>query len=175
MEKISHRKIILWNWLYTWGNANSALSLVYRFIMARPSECNKIRICRTVGEIEYIKSLISESGKEVDIRSYLTREIGKLVRTFNKCPDCVTPAFGDRIVLEYFVNDIEKYQTLQQISFLLNRSVSSMVDDFFIAPLLKPQLWFGHRTLFFQGRLLLLFIYIVRWFIGVMRYLVSVF
>ena len=118
----------------------STLSLgYYQHFMGRPTDSNRITICRTVGEMEFIRERLKEMGRS-EIRPYLTSKISNLVDTYNKCPDCITPAWGDRQQLEYFVRDRRTYQTLKQISFLLQKSVSAVVDDFIIAPILAPNL-----------------------------------
>jgi hypothetical protein len=108
------------------------------FYMAPPFQ-KKIIIRRTEGEIELIRQRLRDI-KRGDINAYLRTETRKLVSTFKDCPNCITSAYGDKKEITYQIDEPEIHKGLAQISFIMQKPISSIIDDFFIAPLLLPKI-----------------------------------
>lgn len=98
---------------------------------------SRVAITRTEGEWEEIKKRIKELGKS-DLNGYLRGEISKLQRAFNECPICMTPASGKPITKQHCVSK-DIYADLVILAKKMNRPVNSVIEDFFIVPLLLPE------------------------------------
>lgn len=100
---------------------------------------NRIKIIRTPGEMEYLQQQMKALGRQ-SLDKYLRTEIRKLEKKFLECPGCVTPAYGNKkkeFVL--YVPD-DTYSILNKISLIMQKPISSVIDDFFIVPLLLPEM-----------------------------------
>lgn len=97
----------------------------------------RVTITRTPGEWEEVDRRVRELGKK-DINSYLRSELHRLNRQFKECPSCITPAFGDPQPKQHCVPD-DVYEQLILLSRIMKRPIASIVDDFFIVPLLLPE------------------------------------
>lgn len=96
----------------------------------------RVVISRTEGEWEEIDRRLKDLGKS-NLNSYLRCEISKLQKRFEECPSCITPAHGKQIIKQHRVSDAV-YDDLCQLSKIMNQPISSMIEDFFIVPLLLP-------------------------------------
>lgn len=99
----------------------------------------RIKIRRTIGEFEMIDYRLEEM-KKGDLTNYLRCSIRNLVKTFKDCPDCITSAYGEKIEIAHRIDNEDSHKILKQISFIMGKPISSIIDDFFIAPLLLPKM-----------------------------------
>jgi len=99
----------------------------------------KITIRRTVGEFELI-DLRLEEMRRGKLTAYLRTQTRKLATEYKRCPGCITPAWGNKSEKNFFIDNQQTYKALQDISFIMQKPISSIVDDFFITPLLAPAL-----------------------------------
>lgn len=97
----------------------------------------RIAISRTPGEFNYIDNVIIETTGQ-DFNKYLRSKIRKLAKQFCECETCITPAKGDRVTRAVCI-DADLYEALLVISGKMQKPVNSIIDDFFIAPLLLPE------------------------------------
>lgn len=107
-------------------------------ILNNSSKQNRIKITRTSGEFILIDETVKASGKP-DMNTYLRFEIRKLTKQFNICPECVIAASGEKIEKVHYVPK-EEYAVLLKISDIMKKPISSIIDDFFICPLLAPKI-----------------------------------
>jgi hypothetical protein len=105
--------------------------------MERQYNYVRIPLTRTVGEWEEIERKLKDLGKS-DIRSYLWGEISKLQKQFEECPPCVSSASGEKKTIQ-FCCPKAMYPLLVTMSRIMHRPIASIVDDFFIVPLLLPE------------------------------------
>lgn len=94
----------------------------------------RVKIKKTDGEWTAINKKIN--GRTFS--SYVNSRIQKLNDDFKKCPECITPASGNRIEKVHYVNP-SVYESLTLISFKMGISASEVVDRFIINPLLQPE------------------------------------
>lgn len=100
------------------------------------NEYVQISIFRTSGEWDIILSKIAEMGKK-DFNSFVRAEIRRLIAAYDKCPKCVSNAGGEKILKRPDI-PVEHHKKLQALARKMGTPVSSVVDMFVIAPLLKP-------------------------------------
>lgn len=93
----------------------------------------RICITRTEGEWETILSTMKNG-----LSQYIRMECSTLIRDFEDCPNCVTPADGKKIVRQIKIPD-EVYRELEKIALKAQKPVSSIIDEFIISPLLLPK------------------------------------
>jgi hypothetical protein len=94
-----------------------------------------VSLSRTKGEWDYILSKVSERGKK-NLSAYILSEINKLKNDFNDCPCCVTPASGIKIEKRPYIS-VNALAELEPLSIKMNKPISSIIDEFIIAPLLQ--------------------------------------
>lgn len=95
----------------------------------------RISITRTVGEWERIEERLEEMQKG-NVSSYINNKVNKLANQFKECPDCVTPAEGDKIIKQFCVTNKNTQLILQKISKKIKRPIASLIDELYISPLL---------------------------------------
>lgn len=105
--------------------------------MSRNPTYKRVTITRTLGEWEEIDKRIKDM-KRGDVNVYLRGELHKLKNKFTECPGCITPASGEPTPRQHCV-PIDVYERLEELSQLMRRPIGSIVDDFFIVPLLLPE------------------------------------
>lgn len=98
---------------------------------------NRITIWRMPEEFEVIDTKIKELGKS-DLNCFLRGEIRKLEKTFRNCPLCITHAKGGDKIQKFHYIEQSSYEALSTISDLMDKPISSIIDDFIISPLLRP-------------------------------------
>jgi hypothetical protein len=96
----------------------------------------RVKLLRTATEWELIEKKISESGKS-NFNAFMRSEINRIKLKYEECKLCVTPAEGDRIQKEHFLDE-ETYKMFEEISKRMRKPVASVINDFIIAPLLRP-------------------------------------
>jgi hypothetical protein len=94
----------------------------------------RIYLWRTEGEWEVLEAKIKELGK-TSFSSYLRSEIPKLQAILNECPDCITPAKGERKEKIISITE-ESFNTIKEISEKMHTGMASVIDEFLITPLL---------------------------------------
>lgn len=104
--------------------------------MSKNPTYKRVTITRTSGEWEEIEKRIKKM-KRGDINVYLRGELHKLKNQFTECPGCITPASGKPKAKQHCV-PIDVYEQLEELSKIMKRPIASIVDDFFIVPLLSP-------------------------------------
>lgn len=95
----------------------------------------KIRVSRTFGEFE----MLEEKCKRIhgiSFKSYLIREMRKLSKEFNDNPSAVTHAYGKKISKDVWVNNQDVYNTIAQISSIMQTSMPAVINDFIVIPLI---------------------------------------
>lgn len=116
-----------------WGNIFTyTKKRITLLIMAR------IFITKTKGEWEAVNIILSELRKRARLSKYVRNESLRLVRDFKECPNCITPADGDKVKMQFLIPDNE-YEELKLIAEKMKISVSSVIDDLVISPLLLPK------------------------------------
>ena len=100
----------------------------------------RIKISRTEKEIIALEFIVM-GRYNIDLKTYLRREIRKLTSAFIESPNKITAASGGnkKSIIHYF-EGTEQHDVLKQLSFLMEKPISSIIDDFFIVPLLVPPL-----------------------------------
>lgn len=99
----------------------------------------KIKIRRTKTEFVIIDKKVKELGK-TDLSSFLRGEIYKLEKKFYHSPDLITRGDGCKKMERVHYIDEDTYNVLHKISLRMRKPVSSIIDDFFITPLLLPDM-----------------------------------
>lgn len=94
----------------------------------------RILISRTEGEWRYIMKAVKATGS-TNIDSFLRKEITKLGKRFEECPDCVSPAEGEKQKRCYRISD-EAHSFLSAASKVMNKPISTIVDELIINPIL---------------------------------------
>lgn len=98
----------------------------------------RIFITKTKGEWQAIVIILSELRKKAGLPSYVRNESSRLIRDFKDCPDCITPAEGEKVQREFCIPD-DEYEELLKIAEKMKITVSSVIDDLVISPLLLPK------------------------------------
>jgi hypothetical protein len=96
----------------------------------------RVKLYRTAAEWELIEKKISESGK-ANFSAFVRSEINRIKLKYSECKLCVTPADGPRTQKEHLLDE-ETYKMFEEISDRMGKPVASVIDDFIIAPLLRP-------------------------------------
>lgn len=97
----------------------------------------RISISRTPGEFNYLDNAITEMTGQ-DFRRYLQSKVRKLAKEFTECKNCITPAEGGEKITREICIEADVYENLIVLSKLMDRPVNSIINEFFIAPLLRP-------------------------------------
>jgi hypothetical protein len=97
----------------------------------------QIIISKTKGEWAYIQEKLLELGSKTTLASYITCESKKLHEKFKECPDCISPASGERIENRPYI-PITTYQKLEPIALKMGIPVSAVIDRLIISPILLP-------------------------------------
>lgn len=104
--------------------------------MPKKTRQKRIKIFRTKGEFDFIEERVKELGK-TDWHFYMRCELHKLEKKFNECPNCITPAEGEKVEKVHYVSD-ETYDMLLKLAKVMDKTPSLIVDEFIIMPLLRP-------------------------------------
>lgn len=96
----------------------------------------KVYITKTEGEWQTIDEKISKSGYEFS--KYINRQISLINIQFRDCPNCVTPASGEKKQRQHYVPP-HLYTTLELLSEQMKIPVSTIIDRLIIIPLLHQQ------------------------------------
>lgn len=97
----------------------------------------RIYITRTQGEWKAMETILAELQRKA-IPSYVRNECHKIVKEYKGCEDCVTPAEGEPIKWQFCIPD-DDYIELKKIAEKMKKTVSSMIDEMVISPLLLPK------------------------------------
>jgi hypothetical protein len=97
----------------------------------------RVVLFRTAGEWDLIEKKIRKMGKS-DIHIYLNTNISRLKMGYNECRECVSSAQGELIRKSHIIPD-HLYPYLQDMARLMQKPISTIVDDLLIAPLLTPE------------------------------------
>lgn len=96
----------------------------------------RVSISRTDGEWQAIqKKLMAKGGQ--NFHTYLHMQASRLRNIYLKCRECITPASGSRIKKRHNIPP-EIYAELHEIAVIMKKDVGTILDEFFIAPLLTP-------------------------------------
>lgn len=98
----------------------------------------RIFITKTEGEWDAMAIILSELQKKAGLASYVRHESSRLITDYKKCPYCITQAEGEKVQKEFCIPDNE-YEVLKLIAEKMKISVSSVIDDLVISPLLLPK------------------------------------
>ena len=98
----------------------------------------RLLIKKTEGEWQLIEKKLKElPGREdVTFNTYMRTEARKMLKKFDQCPNCITPAKGDIKEKRPRVTD-ETYEKLQIIADRMKINVCDVIEDFIINPLLQ--------------------------------------
>lgn len=91
----------------------------------------RIKISRTEGEWEEILQYVPKS----DLNIFLKKEIEKLRKRYQTCTECVTVAEGKR-VCKFHYPDQDSHDFLNQLSEIMKKPISTVVDELIINPIL---------------------------------------
>lgn len=94
----------------------------------------KISLTLTDGEWDALQSKLVEMNKK-DFGTYLRSEIPKVGTKFEECPECITPADGSKKQKGFFLTE-NSYTTIKLIAKKKQKSMASVIEDFFVTPLL---------------------------------------
>lgn len=94
----------------------------------------KVKLYRTRAEWEVVKNKMTKKS----LTSFIRCEIKKIAEKHNECPNCVTPAEGEKIEKKFEI-DAETYAIFEEIAKKMRKPVASVIDDFIIVPLLIPE------------------------------------
>jgi hypothetical protein len=96
----------------------------------------RVKLYRTEAEWAVIDKKIKDAGK-ANFNAFLRSEINRIKIMYGECRLCVSPADGNKKQKVYCIDE-QTYKIFEEISKRMQKPIASVVDDFFIAPLLKP-------------------------------------
>lgn len=104
--------------------------------MAAPS---RIRINnKTQSEWDAIECRLTKMNRK-SLRLYIRSEVIKMGKLIDECPETIIRAYGDKLDKQIIL-DSQTEIILNKISEKFNRPACSIIDDFFIKPLLLPDI-----------------------------------
>jgi len=98
----------------------------------------QLSISKTPGEWVAIEKRVIESGKS-DLNCYIRSEAMKIKMAYNKNPNCIPAALGNRVEKRPYLSR-SIYEELSPIAIRLGVPVSTVIDRLIIAPLLLPKI-----------------------------------
>lgn len=98
----------------------------------------KVKIYKTEGEWKVIQERLEKMNRK-SIRLYIRTEVLKLSKRFDECPESITCANGKKKQMQ-FIMDAQTNVALRKLAIQMKCPMSKIVEDFFITPLLLPDL-----------------------------------